>query len=280
MRPRALIAPARRPAALRQELWSQAIDIRREWLEVGTTTKPADHTTTEEAIASIYTRHGRPRPEFVRVPSPRAAIPYLEGLPTHEELRSWLGDHHHHHRGRPPIASDIAAGLSRLRSAIEDDYTEPPAERPPLKRRKAEPWPVLPPAQAIDSGLPFRELLTQGVRNALFRSLTSIYRPIRAALSHALGPVPVGWYGHQDAYWIAHADVLRRTGLSPHRHEIEFETWSTLTRSAGWWWPGERHCVLVDRPVLVRTEPVPGAWHEEIRATHIEYADGWVVDPS
>jgi hypothetical protein len=269
-----LIAPARRPAALRQELWSQAIDIRREWLDVGITTKPADHATTEEAIASIYARHGRPRPEFVRVPSPRAAIPYLEGLPTHETLRSWLGSRS---SGRPPIASDIAAGLSHLRSALEEDYTEPPAERPPLKRRKAEPWPVLPPAQAFEAGLPFRELLTQGVRNALFRSLTAVYLPIRAALSHAVGPVPVGWYGHQDAYWIAHADVLRRTGLTPQRHDHEFELWATLIRSAGWWWPGERRCVLVDRPVILRTEPVPGAWHEEIRPTRIDYADGWSV---
>ncbi|WP_127501606.1 hypothetical protein [Actinoplanes solisilvae] len=273
MRPRALIAPARVSTAL---LWSQAVDIRREWFEVGTTTKPADHDTTEEAIASIYHRHGRPRPEFIRVPSPRAAIPYLEGLPTHEDLRACLGSRS---TGRPPIASDIAAGLSHLRSALEDDYTEPPASHPPLKRRKAEPWPVLPPSEALSSGLPFRELLTQGVRNALFRSLAGIYLPVRAALSHAVGSVPVGWYGHQDAYWLAYTSALRRLGLTPSRHENEFELWSTLTRSAGWWWPGERRCVLVDRPVILRTEPVPGAWHEEIRLNHIEYADGWSVSP-
>lgn len=278
MRPRALIAPARRQAALRQELWDRAAETRREWLDVGISTKPADHTTSEEIIASLYARHGRPRPQFVRVASPRAAIPYLEGLPTHDALRSWLGDRRP--PGRFPLAGDVAAGLSRLRSALEADFTEPPPDRTPMKRRKGEAWPVLPPGQALDSGLPFHEMLTQGVRNALFRSLAGIYLPVRAALGQSVGAVPVGWYGQQDASWVAHVDAIRRT-VQPHlRHEREFAEWSALTRSAGWWWPGEHRCVLVDRPVILRTEPVPHAWHEEIRPVHIEYADGWSVTPA
>ncbi|WP_250038094.1 hypothetical protein [Paractinoplanes maris] len=250
------------------------MSTRREWLEVGLSTKPADHTTTEEILTSLYARHGRPRPEFIRVPSPRAAVPYLEGLPTHDDLRSWLGDRRS--PGRFPLAGDIAAELSHLRSALEADYTEPPGDRPPLKRPKGKPWPVLPPEQALESGLPFHEVLTQGVRNALFRSLAGLYLPVRAAL----GRLPVGWYGHQDGYWIGHVDAIRRT-VTPHLgHEREFIEWSALTRSAGWWWPGESRCVLVDRPVVLRTEPVPGAWHDEVRLVHIEYADGWSVSGS
>ncbi|MBM2623132.1 hypothetical protein JIG36_47300 [Actinoplanes sp. LDG1-06] len=230
------------------------MEIRREWLDIGTTTKPVDHGTTEEAIASVYARHRRRRPEFVWVTSPRAALGHLDGLPAHEDLRTRLND--------PPLASDIAAGLSRLRSALEADYTEPPADRPVPKRKKGETWPAMPPEQALEIGLPFREVLLRGVRDEVFRRLSAVYLPIRAAL----GPVPVGWYGNQDAYWIAYADVLRRTGLAPVRETREFEVWAALTRSGGWWWPGERRCVLVERPVTLRTDPL-----------FVEYGDGWAV---
>lgn len=221
---------------------------------MGTSTKPVDHTTTEEAIASIYARHGRRRPEFVWVTSPRAALTHLEGLPSHEDLLP--------ESGRRPVASDIAAGLSRLRSSLEADFTEPPADRPRPKRKSGERWPRMTPDQALDAGLPFHEVLVQGVREELFRRLSQVYLPIRAAL----GPVPVGWYGHQDAYWIAFADVLRRTELVPLRESREFEIWAALTRSGGWWWPGEHRCVLVERPVTLCTEPL-----------FVEYGDGWSV---
>ncbi|MGK5678427.1 hypothetical protein [Actinoplanes sp. URMC 104] len=266
MRPRALIAPARRSAAL-SELWSRVVKVRREWLDLATSCEPADHGTTEEALASIYARHGRPLPEFLWVPSPRAAIPYVRGLPTHDDLRAALGD-----LRPPPLASDIAAGLSRLRSQLESGYVEPPADRPAPRRKKGEPWPVLPAERAIESGIPFSVVLTQGVRDAVARSLGNIYLPIRAAA----GPLPVGWYGHQDV-GVVLEDVVRRAvspGLGSHRG---LESWATLNRSAGWWWPGEHRCVLSERPVVLLTEPVPGACHDEVRLVRAEYADGWTV---
>ena len=39
--------------------------------------------------------------------------------------------------------------------------------------------------------------------------------------------------------------------------------------------PGEDRCVVVERPAAVRTEPVPGGWHEQVRLTDVEYRDGW-----
>ncbi|MBL7253829.1 DUF6745 domain-containing protein [Paractinoplanes lichenicola] len=228
--------------------------IRQEWLEVGFSTKPVDHTVTEDAIASIYARHRRRRPEFVWVTSPRAALRLLDGLPAHEDLLTEFGVR--------PVASDIAAGLSRLRTALEADFTEPPADRPPPKRKKGERWPRMRPEQALEAGLPFHEVLVQGVREEVFRRLSESYLPIRAAL----GPVPVGWYGHQDACWIAFADVLRKTNLVPVRESREFEDWTALTRSGGWWWPGDNRCVLVERPVTLRTDPL-----------FVEYGDGWSV---
>jgi hypothetical protein len=360
-----LIAPARRTAALpphhwrpafrRPDYWRQAAEIRREWLEIGLSTEPADRAATEEAIASIYAQHHRARPEFRWVLSPRAALPHLTGLPTHEALRSWVDTHRP--PGRPPIASDIAATLSRLRSDLAEGFTEPVADRPLMKRPKDKPWPRLAPPEAIDGGLPFQELLRQGIREALFRSLADgVYLPIRAALATAepaaaaserptavgqlpavadrspaaggepfavagqapaaggellavggrapvvsggapvlvgAAPVvaggaagsalPVGWYGHQDAAWVGHLDVLRRLGLVPGGRGASFDVWVALARAGGWWWPGEQLCVLVERPAVIRTEPVPGAWHDEVRLRRVpgepavEYRDGWTI---
>ncbi|GAA0455537.1 hypothetical protein Ade02nite_04230 [Paractinoplanes deccanensis] len=262
-----MIALARRDAALRNDLWQQAVDIRREWLGVGLCTEPADRRATEEAIASILHR----RPEFVWVDSPRAALPYLHGLPSHEDLRAWVASRRP--PGRPPIASDIAAGLSFLRSTVEESYAEPPSDRPLPKRKKGEPWPVLPPERGLELGLPFKQILTQGVREALFRTFSGLYLPVRSAL----GRPPVGWYGQQDAWWIAYADVLRRLGPAPARADRELAAWETLARSSGWWWPGDGRCVIVERPAAVHTSPVPGSWHEERRLDRVEYRDGWSV---
>ncbi|SNY49788.1 DUF6745 domain-containing protein [Paractinoplanes atraurantiacus] len=254
MRPRAVIALARRDAALRTNLWQQAVEIRREWLDIGFSTEPADRQVTEEAIASIYHR----RPRFVWVDSPRAALEHLHGLPTHEDLRSWVASRRP--PGRPPIASDIAAGLSFLRSTVDETYTEPPSDRPAPKRKKGESWPVLPPERALEMGLPFREILAQGVRDSLFRTFSAFYLNVRAAL----GPTPVCWYGQQDAWWIAHVDVLRRLGLAAPGAGRELAAWEALARSAGWWWPGDDRCVLVERPALVQPK-------------RVEYRDGWTV---
>ncbi|MGX6605792.1 DUF6745 domain-containing protein [Micromonosporaceae bacterium Da 78-11] len=277
MRPGALSAPTRHPAALLTDQWHRAVQIRREWLEIGLVTEPADRPTAEQSITEIYARHHRARPTFVWVDSPRAALPHLRDLPTHETLRSWIRDRRP--PGKPPIASDIAAGLSRFRSELDDGYLEPARERPSLKRKKGDPWPVLRPDAALAAGLPFQELLRQGVRDALFRSLADgVCLPIRAALP---GPLPIGWYGHQDAAWVAYFDTLQRLGLA--RYGTLFELWATLTRACGWWWPGEDRCVLVERPAILRTAPIPGAWHDEVRLhpdpgkPAVEYRDGWTV---
>lgn len=292
-------------ATARADLWVRAAEIRQEWLEVGLSTAPTDHHATEEAIASLYTAHGRERPAFIRVASPAAALPHLTGLPTHRSLLAAAGS------PRRPVAGDIAVGLSRLRDAVLATYVEPPPERPTMSRPKGKPWPQLPPEQALAAGLPFHELVRQGVAEALFRTLADgIYNPLRTALapllSPALAPVraredlPVGWYGSQDAAWIAHLDTLRRLRLvsvgptPPPDSDVSvvagdsvlaaFATWVTLARSGGWWWPGERHCVVVDRPAVIRTEPVPGAWHGERRlrpdAPAVEYRDGWCYRPA
>jgi hypothetical protein len=44
-----------------------------------------------------------------------------------------------------------------------------------------------------------------------------------------------------------------------------------------WWWPAEDMCIVLERPELVRTESVPGTWHEEVRLRRdgVRYRHGW-----
>ncbi|WP_326555396.1 DUF6745 domain-containing protein [Micromonospora sp. NBC_01813] len=281
--------------------WRLAEPVRREWLDHGLDTAPADRAATEDVLSRIYARHSRRRPRFRWVDSPRQALPLLAGLPTHEILQQWIRGRPP--AGKPPLTSDIAAGLSRLRSALDSgadhpDLTPPPAGRKRDARSKdirktdagkkqdgAGPkWPVLPPAEAFAAGVPLRVVLRQGVHDALLTSLADgFYLPVRATLA-AVGhrPVPTAWYGQQDAPWIAYYDVLRRVGLAQYRRadEAQLDEWATLARSTGWWWPGEETCVLVERPAVIRTEPVPGSWHGEQRPGQggdgpIGYRDGW-----
>jgi hypothetical protein len=268
-----LIAPARHSSALLTELWQQAEVVRQEWLEVGLSTEPADRSTTEEVLTSIYAAHRRPRPEFRWVSSPAAAVPHLRGMPDHAAL---LALTRAPFVGRAPLASDIAAGLSRLRSDLAARVDDPPRDRPAPKRKKGEPWPKVPAAEAIRIGVPFLEILREGVRESLFRSLgRGVYLPIRSSL----GPVPVGWYGNQDASWVGFFDALRRLGLAAY--PPEFDRWVALTRAGGWWWPGERECVVVERPAVLRVAPVPENWYAEIQlstgspAPAVVYQDGW-----
>jgi hypothetical protein len=271
-----LIAAARSTTALLHQMWQQAETVRREWLEVGLSTEPADRSTTEEILAEVYARHRRSRPAFRWVDSPRAALPHLGGLPTHAALMSLLRAPV---AGPAPLTSDIAAGLSRLRSDLDDRVLDPPPDRPAYKREKNQPWPMLPPAEALRLRIPFLEVVRQGVGDGLWRSLgRGIYLPVRGALGVPGVPgaeVPVGWYGNQDASWIAYFDALRRMGLA--RYPASFDRWAALSRAAGWWWPGERECVLVERPVELKVSPVPGGLHGEVKLERVVYRDGWSV---
>ncbi|MDG4767701.1 hypothetical protein O7632_26935 [Solwaraspora sp. WMMD406] len=285
-----MTAPARRDAAgstapatyvdRAVAYWRLAEPIRREWLDHGLDTAPADRVTTEYILSRIYARHHRPRPRFRWVDSPDQAMPLVAGLPTHDQLQQWVMARQP--AGRPPLISDIVAGVSRLRGAL-DECLDNPILTPPspatrrgesgkVPRKKTENegrrWPVLPPDEALAAGVPLRVVLRQGVWDALRTSLADgFYLPVRATLAARGRPVPSAWYGQQDAPWIAYYDVARRIGLAQYRRsdERQLDEWAALARSAGWWWPGEQTCVLVERPAVIRTEPVPGSRYGERR---------------
>jgi hypothetical protein len=283
-----LIAPARREDAAEPlsgfshksalDLWWEAVKIRQEWLEHGLSTRPADRRTTEDSLTAIYARLSRPRPRFVWVDSPHQAIPFLAGLPTLERLYAWIRDPHP--RGAPPLASDLAMVTAQLRGALSRGVSHADPELSPVRKgKRKEPWPELPPLEALRSGVPLGVVLHQGVRIALHRSLADGFRrSVRTALAGG-GPVPVCWYGQHDAAWVAYYDALHRLGLARYGPDESDHLghWAALARSCGWWWPGEEVCVVVERPELVRTEPVPGTWHEEVRLRRggVRYRDGW-----
>jgi hypothetical protein len=260
------------------ELWYEAVKIRQEWLDHGLSTRPADRATAERSLTAIYARLSRPRPRFHWVDSPQQALPLTGGLPTLDVLYRWIRDPKP--PGSPPLASDLATLVSRLRGDLSHTVTHPdPEQSPPRQNKNKDPGPDLPPMQALTAGVPFSVVVHRGVRLALHRSLAhGYYLPVRAALA-ADGPVAVCWYGQQDASWVAYYDALHRLGLARYRpHQTEhLADWAALVRSCGWWWPGDEVCVVAERPETVHTAPVPGAWHDEVRlrANGVSYRDGW-----
>jgi hypothetical protein len=266
------------PSTGTHALWLEAVHIRQEWLDHGLSTLPADRPTAEGGITALYARIGRPPPRFEWVDSPLKALPLIGGLPTLDDLYTWIRDPRP--PGLPPLASDLATEASRLRAALGAGVWHTDPEQTPVRRgKKKERWPELSPPEAVAAGMPVGVLVHQGVRNALHRSLLHGFcRPVRAALAEH-GPVPVCWYGQQDASWLAYYLALSRLGLARYgpdetRH---LGHWAGLARSCGWWWPGERVCVVVDRPDAVRVEGVPGGHHGEVRVPPggVRYRDGW-----
>ncbi|MGH3389084.1 MAG: hypothetical protein ACRDOO_09425 [Actinomadura sp.] len=259
-------------------LWREAVKIRQEWLDHGLSTQPADRRTAEHSLTVIYARMSRPRPRFEWVESPHQAIPLVAGLPTLDQLYAWIRDPRP--RGTPPLASDLAMVSAQLRGALSAGLPHSdPEVSPARKGKRTEPWPELPPLKALEAGVPLGVVLHQGIRTALHRSLAHGFRtPIRNTLAGG-GCVPACWYGQQYAAWDAYYDALHRLGLARYgQRELDhLGHWAALARSCGWWWPGEDVCVMVDRPELVRTEPVPGTWHEQVRLRRdgVRYRDGW-----
>jgi hypothetical protein len=240
------------------EQWSQAVQIRREWLGHALSTEPADRPATEQAITTLYSLVHRPPPEFVWADSPAAALPLVEASPS-MRLDSPLS-----------MEAELANQWSDLRSR--------------LRRRAHVPqWSLMLDALALlRRGGPIRDVLTAGVRDVLNRTVReSIAGPVMAAMGERRALL---WFGQHDVDWLANCDVLQRVdGVLWSAEDAEqLALWSTLARSCGWWWPREGRCVIAERPLAIRTEPVPGSQHDELRlhsddSPAVVYADGWAV---
>lgn len=244
------------PQRVRRQLAEAA---RAEWLGHALSCEPADRPAAEAAITALYELVDQPPPTFVWVDSPGAAVklvppsrPLSAGSPT------WL-------------ESRLANSLSGLRARFDRRI-----------RSSGNSWrpSVLPedPPEALDRGS-LDTWLYSGILWSVRRSiLDSVAGTIRAALR---APTGIGWYGQHEAHWVAHYDAHRRLGVHfGPEPERQLDLWAETVRSCGWWWPRDDVCVLTERPVVVRTEPVPGAAYGEVR-THaadgpaIAYPDGW-----
>jgi hypothetical protein len=256
--PRHLGAASENQRHLRATFWKRAADLRDDWLRLGLACRPADRSVAEAAITQVYASLGRPEPEFVWVRSPLEAQPLVQHLPTLDDLCRWVTDPPPD--GVPPLASDLATVVGRLRWRLDERITTPRFDPPPPKRKKGETWPDVPVEKALDFGTPFVEILRRHVRDELFAKLI---RGFAAPAKRRLGEsTPVCWFGQQESHWIAYYDVWARLGLAEFGPvlDAELEVWRDVARSAGWFWPDERVCVVAERPVR------PGA-----------YADGWVA---
>jgi hypothetical protein len=250
--------------ALRQigaAFWQQAVAVRDEWLAIGLDCGPTGQAQTEDAeqaISQIYAGLGRARPRFTWVDSPSQARPLVAHLPGLAELYGWVKSPPM--LKKPPLASDLATALSRLRGRMDDQITAAWFDPKPPKREKGKPWPDLPATQALAYGVPFADVVRKHVRGFLYAQLAhGFYLPAKRMLGE---PGPVCWYGQQEAHWLAYYEVWRRLGLAKYglTADAQLDNWQLLARSAGWFWPDEKHCVISRKPVA------PGT-----------FADGWQV---
>lgn len=248
---------------VRAAFWEQAAEVRDEWQGHGTAHGPTDRVAAEQAISQVYQRLGRARPTFVWVRSPYEAQPLVSRLPTLQDMHGWVRQPSL--IGRPPVASDLATTVARLRGRMDDQIAVPWFDpKPPPKRDKDKdkPWSELPAEQALLLNIPFIDLVRRHVRQNLFDHLAhGFYLPGKRMLGD---PVPVCWYGQQEAHWLAYYEVWRRLGLAKYGEEVdaELDTWQQIGRTAGWFWPDEDRCVVSQRPVAPMT-----------------FADGWSIPP-
>jgi hypothetical protein len=246
---------------VRAAFWQQAAEIRDEWAAHGMACGPADQTVAEQAITRAYARVGRRRPQFIWVSSPHEALALVGHLPTLHDLYRWVKNPPF--GGKPPLASDLAAALSVLRGQMDAQITTPWFDPKPPKRKKGEPWPDLPPEQALTDGIPFVDVIRRHVREELFGLLANgFYLPGKLMLGE---PSPVCWYGQQEAHWIAYYEVWRRLGLAKYHvaADTELDTWQDIARNAGWFWPDEGCCIISRRPIAP-----------------MRFADGWTITPA
>ena len=246
------------PRHYRAAFWEQAVDVREEWRDHGTACGPSDEGAAEQAISRVYRSLGRARPRFVWVRSPREAQPLVAHLPTLQDLYRWVKEPPA--GTAPPLASDLATALARLRGRMDAEIAKPWFDPKPPKRDKEELWKRQPVEHALALGIPLVEVVRHYVREALFMELAhGFYLPAKRMLGD---PGPVCWYGQQEAHWLAYYEVWRRLGLAKYGETLdtELDTWQQIARNTGWFWPDETHCVISRRPVAPNV-----------------FADGWTV---
>jgi hypothetical protein len=257
-----------------------ALSLRDEWVSVGLSTEPADREAAETAIKYLYGLVGARAPGFVWVPSPGAAMEVFAAQ-RHVVIERAV------HRDRfadCPVAQRIATVSGDLRHAF--DRVVMPLRRY-WERREADQVRLVDdvgPTEAMRRGVSSTLAIEAAVSRPLLGTLEDAIRvPIRDELPADRRGRALAWYGQHEV-WPAILDLARRIGLirpSPIQSD-QLDRWVILNRSCGWWWPLEDICVVAERPLIVRTEPIPGRRYGELRlhcenGPAIAYPDGWRI---
>ncbi|WP_308402991.1 DUF6745 domain-containing protein [Streptomyces sp. BV286] len=251
--------------------------LAQEWLTHGLSTRPADRPRAEAAVTALYRLIGSPAPEFVWVRSPWAALSIVLDDPLSFPPVRMAGDSMPRRPDDWPVAARLASQVMHLRRRMDHRTGRRSAwwgRRTPMAVRTED---------ALASGVPVSGVVEGVVHDALHATLHDCVRaPLRAEFLPTTGGTDgVTWYGQHDAHWIAHYDVHERVGLTVHRpaDRSHLDHWAELARSTGWWWPGEGVCVMAERTTEVHTEPLPNAFHGELRLHRddgpaVRYGDG------
>lgn len=247
--------------------------LRDDWLRLGLSTDPANRPAAEAAITELYRLIRAAPPEFVWVPSPRAAVdllcadpgdpqPWPSRLRQHGEFRTW------------PVLSRLVSAKSTLRHRLWSEVT-----RARLAGTGAPGSATAVSGAGTLLGSALDTVARQPLRDTLYDGL---YRPLRRALLAADQRIAaVAGYEQYDTWSVAYFDICRSTGVVEYPPELahELAQWSALARSAGWWWPGPHRCVLAERPTVIRTEPRADDRNGAVRIHHpdrraVEFIDG------
>lgn len=264
------------------EHFDTACRLRDDWLRVGLSTEPADRDVAERAVTELYRLSGAPPPEFVWVPSPAAAAQALQADPdrptpgfvfprTRIPFRDW------------PFPQRLSGAKYGMRTRL-DALTGPEPGSWHVKSKITDrEWATKTPHELLAAGATTRRILDFMVHRPLQESLRdNLYQPMRAELLGPEGHRPdIAGYEQYDTWTVAFHELCRALGLAEYRPEDghHLDQWVTLARSAGWWWPGPRRCVMAERPTVLRTVPRADARHGEVRmrwldGPAVEFADG------
>lgn len=233
---------------------------RDKWWKYGTSTSPADRPAAQAAIATLYRRLGHQAPRYVWHDSPKAGIRAIDSLG--DELGMSLRDSMWESPGRIGMAQALWESLKgRVNISLGHELRES--------------------LRSILGSL--RDSLDDGLEAPLWYSLQE---PLDESQLDDPRPNPL-WeclFGQHESTWIAYYTTISNLGLVTYADDevAHLDTWATISKSCGWWWPYTNICVITDRPAIIHTEPIPGHPHAATSLHHqtdmaIVYRDGWGI---
>jgi len=246
--------------------------LRDRWLAHGLNTAPADRTTTEAAVAELYSRVDKSPPEFVWTNSPQAAVPLILAATSVVTRNS-------ESRANRRIAGLLSNSRRRVESTLSGSLRSQYGIAPPDVVRAL----TLTLDECLTEGIGLRSVIGAGIRDSLH---TSLFGSVVVAIRRLVPSFPgvITWYGQQEAHRLAHVDAARRLGLL-HVTDCDsdlLQLQNALCASTGWWWPFDDVCILAERPVAIHTEPTPEGTHSQRRLHHdslaaVEFRDGAAI---